>query len=176
MKKIGQLSFCFLFIFCSSQIKLNISKDVNIIFKEVSLKLNSGKVIDYLVKNNTTNTYIIDPYGFYGESYTLENGKIIEPNSYYRRGYYRRFDDNSCKRDLIILQPKTSIFIALTLDRNNRSIYNYSKNNNYIKIVKSLHNKYNATILGCDQYIESLEKKGYKVLEDSIVAKIPLAP
>ncbi|PKF75324.1 hypothetical protein CW752_05055 [Chryseobacterium sp. PMSZPI] len=156
--------------------KLNKAKDINITLEEVPLKLNTGKVINYLINNNTNNTYIIDPYGFYGVSYVLENGKIIEPTSYYRGGYYNRFDDNDCKRDLVIIEPKTSISIPLSLDRNNRSIYNYSKNNYYINVIKSFHNKYNATILGCDRYINNLEKKGYKVLEDSIVAKIPLVP
>ncbi|MDQ1805744.1 hypothetical protein RAH57_17265 [Chryseobacterium sp. CKR4-1] len=176
MKKITFLLICFLFSFCSSQMKLNQGKNVNIILKEVPLKLNTGKATNYLISNSTNNTYIIDPYGFYGKSYTFENDKLLEPNSYYKRGYYSRFDDNDCKRDLIILEPKATISAYLSLDRNNKNIYNYSKNHQYVNIIKSLHNRNNATILGCDKYIESLELKDYKVLEDSIVAKIPLVP
>jgi hypothetical protein len=43
-------------------------------------------------------------------------------------------------------------------------------------IKNSAHNKYNMTMLGCDDYIRELESKGYKVLEDSISTKIPLIP
>lgn len=154
--------------------KLNKGKDVDILLNSVPEKLNTGKATEYLIRNNTDNTYIIDPYGFYGKSFILENGKILEPYSYYRNGYYSRFNNNDCIRDLIILKPQASILAYLSLDRNNKAIYNYSINNNYERIVTSEHNRFNTTILGCEEYIENLEKKGYKVLEDSIVAKIPL--
>lgn len=63
---------------------------------------------------------------------------------------------------------------SLNYDRNNRGIYRYSQPNKYEMVIKSFHNKYNALILGCDDYVKELETKGYKVLEDSISVKIPV--
>ncbi|MCS3870678.1 hypothetical protein J3D55_003594 [Chryseobacterium ginsenosidimutans] len=176
MKKIILLSFCFLFIFCSNQMKLNKGKDVDIIFPSKYIDTQSTeKVTEEIIKNNTNNTYIIDPFGFYGKSYVLENGKVLEPYLYFKNGYYTR-NDALCREDLIILQPFQTIHHAISLNKNNRAIYRYTKSNKYEEIIKSFHNKYNATILGCDNYIMELESKGYKVLEDSIVTKIPLNP
>ena len=56
------------------------------------------------------------------------------------------------------------------------AVYRYTKPHQYEEIIKSSHDRYNATILGCDDYVKELESKGYQVLEDSIVVKIPLKP
>lgn len=177
MNKIFLLPFCFLFIFCSNQIKLNTGKDIDIIFplKQIDTQ-STEKVIEEILKNNTDKTFVIDPLGFYGKSYVLENGKVLEPYLYFKSGYYSRHDDRSCREDLIILQPFQTIHHSIIFNRNNRAVYRYTKPNQYEEIIKSSHDKYNATILGCDDYIKELESKGYKVLEDSIVAKIPLKP
>lgn len=174
MKKIFLLPFCFLFIFCSNQMKINKGKDIDIFLKEGIYNLNDDNKIKYNIVNNTNNFYIIDPNGFYGSSYTLENQEKMIPIQYLSRGYYNRFKDNDCIRDLLIIPPKSSKEAALSLNSNDNSLYNYNKDKNYILYIRSFHNKYNATILGCEKYINDLEKKGYKVLEDSIVAKIPL--
>lgn len=176
LKKIILLPFCFLFIFCSNQIKMNTGKDIDIIFplKQIDTRA-TEPVIKEILKNNTDNTFIIDPHGFYGESYVLENGKSLEPYLYFKSGYYAR-NDRSCREDLIILYPFQTIHHSIIFNKNNRAVYRYTKPNQYEEIIKSSHNRYNATILGCDDYIKELEAKGYKVLEDSIVAKIPLQP
>ncbi|MBP2617103.1 hypothetical protein [Chryseobacterium jejuense] len=176
MRKIFLLPFCFLFIFCSNQMKLNKGKEIDIFLKEGIYNLNTENKIKYNIINNTNNFYIIDPNGFYGSSYTLENGEKMIPIRYFSKGYYNRFNDNDCKKDLIILKPKESKNVALSLNGDDNSLYNYTKGKVYAYHVSSLHNKYNATIFGCNQYIDNLEKKGYKVLQDSIVAKIPIVP
>lgn len=175
MKKIVILPFCILFIYCSNQIKLNKGKDVDIIFPLTHIDSQSTKVIEEIIKNNTNNTYIIDPLGFYGKSFVLENGKILDPYLYFKNGYYSR-NDTSCREDLIILNPFQTINHSIIFDKNNRAVYKYTNSNKYEQIIKSFHNRYNATILGCDYYVKELESKGYKVLEDSIVTKIPLKP
>lgn len=175
MKKIVLLPFCLLFIFCSNQIKLNKGKDIDIIFPFKHIDTQSTEVIEEIIKNNTNNTYIIDPFGFYGKSFVLEDGQILDPYLYLKSGYYSR-NDRSCHEDLIILKPFQSIHRSIILDKNNRAVYKYAQSNKYEQIVKSFHNKYNATILGCESYVKELESKGYKILEDSIVAKIPLQP
>ncbi|PWN67117.1 hypothetical protein [Chryseobacterium oncorhynchi] len=175
MKKIVLLPFCLLFIFCSNQIKLNKGKDIDIIFPLKHIDTQSTEAIEEIIKNNTNNTYIIDPLGFYGESFVLENGKILNPYLYFRSGYYSR-NDRSCHEDLIILKPFQAIHHSIIFDKNNRAVYRYAKSNKYEQIVKSFHNRYNATILGCESYVKELESKGYKILEDSIVTKIPLQP
>ena len=80
MKKLILLPFCFLFIFCSNQIKVNKGKDVDIIFplKHIDTQA-TERVIEEIIKNDTNSTYIIDPLGFYGESFVLENGKVLVP-------------------------------------------------------------------------------------------------
>lgn len=177
MKKILLIPFCFLFIFCSNQIKLNKGNEVDIILTEGTFSVqNTGKAVKFYIKNNTRNTYIIDPFGFNGYSYVLENNKIMEPYLKLREIHYYRESDNLCLQDLIILKPKESINRPLNLNVSNRGIYNYVKSNKYVEVVKSYHNKNNATYLGCDTYIDKLKKKGSKILEDSIVAKIPLIP
>lgn len=175
MRKIVLLPFCFLFIFCSNQIKMNKEKDVDIIFPSKHIDTQSTEVIKEIIKNNTNNTYIIDPLGFYGKSFVLENGKLLDPYLYSKSGYYSR-NDRSCHEDLIILKPFQTIHHSIIFNKNNRAVYRYTKSNNYEEIIKSVHNRYNATILGCESYIKDLENRGYKVLEDSIVAKIPLQP
>lgn len=177
MKIIILIPVCFLFIFCSNQMKLNKGNEVDIILPQGTFPVgDTGKAVEYSIKNNTENTYIIDPLGFYGYSYVLENNKIIEPYMKVREMHYNRHSDDLCLQDLIILKPKESIHVPLNLNINSRGIYNYSKVNKYIEVVKSYHNIYNATLLGCENYIKNLEKQGYKVLEDSINAKIPLIP
>lgn len=154
--------------------KINKGKDIDIILKEGKYILNDNNKKKYLIINNTNDYYIVDPNGFYGTSETFENNLKMVPVNYFARGYYNRFKDNDCIRDLLIISPKSSKEAALSLNSNDNSLYNYSKDKNYVLYIKSFHNKYNATIFGCEKYINDLEQKGYKVLEDSIVAKIPL--
>jgi hypothetical protein len=176
MKKLFLLPFCFLFIFCSNQIKINKGKDIDIIFPLKSINTQATEqVIEETIKNNTNNTFIIDPQGFYGESYILENGKVIEPYLYFKKGYYSR-DASLCREDLIILKPFQTIHHSINFNKNNRAVYKYAKHNEYEEVIRSSHNKFNATILGCDDYIKDSESKGYKVLEDSIVTRIRLDP
>lgn len=174
MKKIVLLLFCFLFIFCPNQIKVNKSRDVDIIFPLKHIETTDTKqFLKEIIKNNTNNTHIIDPNGFYGESVVLENGKVLKPYSYFRSGYYFR-DDRLCREDLIILKPFQTIDHSINYNKNNKALYRFTKSHKYQEVTKSFHNKFNATILGCDSYIKDLEAKGYKVFEDSIVIKIPL--
>ncbi|MEI3789858.1 MULTISPECIES: hypothetical protein [unclassified Chryseobacterium] len=176
MRKIILLSFCFLFSFCSNQIKLNKGKEVDIIFpKKYISTQKTGEIIEEIIKNNTNNTYIIDPYAFYGESYMLENGNLLQPNMYIRNGYASR-NDRLCRDILIILKPFQILHHSIALNTNNKAIYKYSKSNKYEEITKSLHNRNNVLALGCDDYIKELESKGYKVLEDSIIVTIPVKP
>ncbi|MDN3691044.1 hypothetical protein QWZ06_01550 [Chryseobacterium tructae] len=156
--------------------KINKSKDVDICFPQNNLSTkDTGSIIKETIKNNTNNTYIIDPYGFYGQSYVLENGKIIEPYMNAVQGYVSK-DDRLCHELLVILKPFQTIQQSVNYNVNNRGIYKYSKGSEYFEVTNSVHNKKTVTLLGCEKYIEELESKGYKVLEDSIVAKIPLVP
>lgn len=175
MRKIILLPFCFLFIFCSNQIKLNKSKDVDIIFPKKYFSSQDTEVIKETIINNTTDTYIIDPYAFYGESYTLENGKILQPYMYIKKGYSTR-NDKLCRDILIILKPFQTLEYPIALNANKNEIYKYSQPNQYEEIIKSVHNRNNILNSGCGDYVKELESLGYKILEDSIVAKISIKP
>ncbi|MCC3214760.1 hypothetical protein LIV57_05720 [Chryseobacterium sp. X308] len=156
--------------------KINKSKDVDIYLPQNNLPTKDmGSIIKETIKNNTNNTYIIDPYGFYGQSYVSENGKILEPYMNAVQGYVSK-DDRLCHELLVILKPFQTIQQSVNYNVNNRGIYKYSKGNEYFEVTNSVHNKKTVTLLGCEKYVEELESKGYKVLEDSIVAKIPLVP
>lgn len=137
---------------------------------ETPWQLGTGKKVVYTIKNNTSKTYIIDPYGFIGYSYWTKNDKRIEPVDFLR-GYYTR-EDADCKEDLLILYPhqKTTVYISLNYYETGK--YDFSKQGTYKMTVKSGHNKQSATLLGCTEYIEKLENQGYKVLNDSIVAQV----
>lgn len=161
---------CFSCIFCSTQMKINKSNEVDILIK-TPVKLEPEKPIIYSIKNNSKKTYIIDPYGFVGETYWLLNDKKLIPIQF-SRGYYSR-DNDDCRNDLIIIKPNEKIEKGLSLNYMERAIYDYSESGNYIRIVQSNHNKQNGMPSSCKQYIDELELKGYHFLNDSIVAKIP---
>ena len=55
-------------IFCSTQTKLNTSKEIDILIK-LPAKLVKEVPTIYTIKNNTNDTYIIVPYGYIGDSY-----------------------------------------------------------------------------------------------------------
>lgn len=170
MKKIITIITCFCCIFCSTQMKINKSNDVDILIK-TPVKLEPEEPITYSIKNNSNVIYIIDPYGFVGESYWLLNNKKLVPIQF-SRGYYSRENDD-CRNDLIIIKPNEKIEKALSLNYMEKAIYDYSQSGNYIRIVSSNHSKQNSMPSSCKQYINDLELKGYRFLNDSIVAKIP---
>ncbi|WP_042720549.1 hypothetical protein [Flavobacterium sp. B17] len=150
--------------------KINKSNEVDILIK-TPVKLEPEEPITYNIKNNSNVIYIIDPYGFVGESYWLLNNKKLVPIQF-SRGYYSRENDD-CRNDLIIIKPNEKIEKALSLNYMEKAIYDYSQSGNYIRIVSSNHSKQNSMPSSCKQYINDLELKGYRFLNDSIVAKIP---
>lgn len=169
-KNIIFLVTCFSCIFCSTQIKLNKSNEIDIIVK-VPVNLSTQIPVQYSIQNRSATTYIIDPYGFVGDSYWMLNNEKLNPIDR-SRGYYSR-EDVDCKEDLIIIKPKQKIDTVLNLNYIDRGRYDLSKSGNYFFAVKSRHNKKNSMPSSCQQYINELEIKGYHFLEDSIVAKIP---
>ncbi|WP_123902279.1 hypothetical protein [Chryseobacterium arthrosphaerae] len=171
MKKVILIITCFIFISCSTQMKLNKSNEIDILIN-APWKFEENYNISYIIKNKSSKTYIIDPYGFSGDSYWLFNNEKLNPIDYLR-GYYTRYTDDDCKNTLIILKPKQKIDTTLNLNYREKSIYNLSKPGKYIWNIKSNHSRKNSMPLTCKSYINTLEKKGYIMLEDSIVAKIP---
>ncbi|SDJ32062.1 hypothetical protein [Chryseobacterium jejuense] len=171
MKKIILIIICFSFISCSAQMKLNKSKEIDILIN-TPWKFGENNNIHYTIKNKSNKTYVVDPYGFSGDSYWLFNNEKLNPIDR-SRGYYTRHTDEDCKGDLIIIKPKHKIDIALSLNYSEKGIYDLSKPGKYIWNIKSNHSKKNDMPLTCKSYIITLEKKGYIMLEDSIVAKIP---
>lgn len=169
-KTILLIIICISCTFCSSQMKLNKSKEVDILLK-LPTTLTVEVPTMYSLKNNTNNIYIIDPYGFIGDSYWVLNNEKLNPIAF-SKGYYSR-DNDDCKTDLIILKPKQKMDTILILNYMERGIYDFSKSGNYIWNVKSRHIKQNGMTSSCKQYISDLEDKGYILLDDSIEAKIP---
>lgn len=151
--------------------KLNKGKDIDILLHSPK-KSTEGNKLEFTIKNNSNKIYIIDPLGFYGSEIIIANGKVLK-QTYFDPGHYYRETLNQCQEDFIILQPKQEIKTYIDWAYNDKRIYSIIKQENFKIIVKSVHNRETATMLGCNSYIESLEKKGYKVLEDSIDAEIP---
>ncbi|WP_160140129.1 hypothetical protein [Chryseobacterium sp. c4a] len=180
-KDIKLIILLFSIVQIKAQIKLNTKNEIDIFFEDSKFSLN--KIFkgneSYLFKivNNTNNTYIIDPYGFRGNNVVETCDKsIVEPDRIILSGLYRRTDNEDCFNDLVILKPKEEKYIPLSIITLKGS-YDLNKNKKYILNLSSTHNKYTMTLLGCQDYIKNeLEKKGYKVLEDNIVAKIPIVP
>lgn len=161
---------CFSCIFCSTQTKINKSEEIDILIK-TPVNLKPEEPLLYTIKNNSDKTFIIDPYGFVGESYWTLNSKKLNPINF-SRGYYPR-DEDDCKNELIIIKPKQKIDANLSLNYLERGIYDYSKTGDYLRVINSSHNKENGKPSSCRQYINELELKGYHFLNDNIVAKIP---
>lgn len=161
---------CLSCIFCSTQMKLNKSKEIDITVKS-PVDLQTDKAIVYTIKNNTDKTYIIDPYGFIGSSYWTFNNERLNPVNF-SKGYYSR-DHYDCENDLIILKPKDKLDTTLVLNYHQKEIYDFSTQGKYVFYVKSNHSKQNGMPSSYKQYINDLEKKSYLFLNDDIDAKIP---
>ncbi|KFF23054.1 hypothetical protein IW22_02120 [Chryseobacterium sp. JM1] len=151
--------------------KLNKSKEIDILIN-TPWKIEENNRINYIIENKSNKTYVIDRDGFEGVSYWLFNNEKLNQIDRWR-GYYARYNDDDCANDLIIIKPKQKIDTTLNLNDLDKGIYDLSKSGKYIWNVKSNHSKKNTMPSTCKSYINSLEKKGYIILEDSIVAKIP---
>ena len=171
MKKIIVFTATFVYLFCFSQMKINKSKEVDILIN-TPWKFGDDNIVDFVIKNNSNNTYIIDPYGFVGKSCWQYEGKKLDHIDF-QRGYYTRLNDEDCKDDLILLKPKAKINVNLNLDYYQTKIFDLSKSGKYFLNVKSKHDRESSMPSSCKSYINTLEMKGYIMLEDSIVAKIP---
>ena len=171
--------FSFWCISCSTQLKLNKSTDIDIVLEKQPQEKENGKSFSYLLKNNTNNTYIIDPMGFEGSITYYENNNPA-PLMSYPEGYFYRGNEIQCKKDIIILKPfeskKAAINICINSTGSGLDVYRISPHNRYFYSVKSVHNEKTLKINGCEKYINHLENQGYKILEDSIIAKIPFIP
>ncbi|MGN7864116.1 hypothetical protein [Chryseobacterium sp. 22458] len=171
----------FSIIHLNAQIKLNTKQEVDILFEGKQISLN--RIFDgkdpYMFKviNNTNNTYIIDPYGFRNDKFVMTcDENIVIPDKTILKGFYKRFDDEDCFIDLIILKPREEKYVILSIF-SLTGWYDLDNQKKYILRLNSTHNNYSVVLLGCQNYIRSLvEKKGYKVLEDNIVARIPIIP
>lgn len=71
----------------------------------------------------------------------------------FSRGYYSR-DKSDCISDIIIIKPNEKIEKALSLNYREKAIYDYTETGNYVRVVKSNHNKQNSVPLNCKQYID----------------------
>lgn len=165
----------------SAQTKLNTKSEVDILFDGNTFSLH--KIFDgnepYMFKivNNTNNTYIIDPYGFKSNNFVMTcEGNLIEPEKVILGGFYKRSNDQECFDDLIILNPYEQKYLPLSITNLDGS-YDLKDNKKYILRLKSIHNNYTATLLGCQVYIKTLiTSKGYKIFDDTINARILLIP
>lgn len=163
------LFICCLFSICFAQIKVNKGRDVDIVLTDTK---------GFIVRNNTNITYVIDPQNFYGIDKIMENSHEA-PLMIYPSGYYRR-NKKLCKEDIIVLAPyeskKASIVMNQDLTGQGLDVFKISSKFTYTHIFKSVHNKTNLLNSDCKDYIQELERSGYKVLEDSISVTIPYFP
>src|SRR5690606_30875538 len=132
------------------------SQDVDLFYKVETDSLHLKK-INYYVKNKTSTTFIIDPFGFIGKTDVFESKKLMKPYMLRLEGSYERSSDKSCERDLIILLPnETKKLENFNTNYIDNGLYHFFKGNDYYKFVKSVHNRQTATYLGCDEYIRKL--------------------
>lgn len=177
MKKAQLLITILYSFFYFSQIKVNERKDIEIFLTDTNISmekyLNPKTPYLYKIINHSNYNYIIDPNGFIGEAQLYEYNELYtKPKKLLPQGYYLR-DLEDCKHSFIIVEAKSIIFVELSL-LNIKYDYNIEPNVYYYLNIKSKHNEYSATLLGCESYIKNLTKKGYKVFDDNIYIKIPL--
>ncbi|WBX98003.1 hypothetical protein [Chryseobacterium gambrini] len=157
-------------------VKINKSNDIDILYA-MNEKVSDDNISVFYLKNNTNKTFIIDPFGFWGNTSIYEDEQLLKPYKFQLKGYYDRPSDKWCERDLIILKPhefkKLDFFNTNYKDS---ALYQFKMDKKYFEIIKSVHNKKTILYLGCEDYIRKLESKDFVVLEDSISAKIPIFP
>ena len=163
-------------LFC--QIQINNNKDVKILFPFSEVKRSVGPRYLFKIKNETNDNYIIDTEGFYRriEVYD-ENDNYVQPYlPYPPGGNNAERKDNECYKDYEIVLSNSTSVVLLNLFKylGEHDLKNDKKY--YIKINSIEFGKRFSSDTGCKNYIEEMEAKGYKVLEGSINAKIPLIP
>lgn len=134
--------------------------------KDVKIDLPSMIILDsikngqetFIENRSKTITYIIDLYSFNPKTIVYENKKEIFPTRQKLYGYYDR-DDDECKKTVITIEPKEKITIRSFLFPIN--YYNFSKDKIYE--VRSISNFSESLINGCNNYINNLKLKGYKI-------------
>ncbi|GAB0157199.1 hypothetical protein CHRYSEOSP005_24700 [Chryseobacterium sp. Alg-005] len=142
---------------CYSQRRADKNK-LEIIFPEAvnMVMVKTGQ--DMVIINKSNETYIIDPYSFTVNVKVIENDKEIQPYRQKLFGSYGR-DINDCKETVLIVKPKekikTKVFF-FPLD-----YYNFSTDKKYI--LKSMASYNRNSLIGCNEYINQLEKKKYKI-------------
>lgn len=180
MKKIYLFFGILLYGIYFSQVKINNRNDIEIYLMdpEVSMEryLDAKRPYQYKIINHTNDDYIIDPQGFRGKTDLYECNQLYTiPEKIIPEGYYDRDDPEDCQQDLIIVKKQSSIITSLYI-LNISFFYNIEATKSYYLKIRSKHNKNTATILGCSNYINNLEKQGYKILDDNIDAKLWLVP
>lgn len=133
---------------------------------------------DYEIKliNNTKFNYIIDPYSFREDNAIVDSSSnLLFPINHFIQGYYKRFNEEQCAEDYIILKPKEEKFVSLSIF-SLKGNYDLKINEKYYLKLKSFQNRNTVIQYGCEEFIDNFEKQGYKIFEDNIEAKIPLIP
>ncbi|RMZ58051.1 hypothetical protein D1632_17320 [Chryseobacterium nematophagum] len=142
---------------CSSQSK-TYGSNLEIIFPAtVDMNmLKNGQ--DAVIINNSDQTYIIDPYSFNVDVKVIENNNEIRPYRQKLYGSYPR-DIDDCKETVFIVKPKEKITVKMFLFPLNH--YNFSSDKKYV--LRSIASFNKNSLIGCNEYIDQLEKKGYKI-------------
>lgn len=157
IKILSILSILFMANSCYSQSRADKNK-LEVIFPETvnMAMVKTGQ--DIIIINKSNETYVIDPYSFIINVKVIESDKEIQPFRQKLFGSYRR-DSNDCKETVLIVKPnekiKTKVFF-FPLDH-----YNFSTDKKYI--LKSMASYNESSLIGCNKYINQLEKKGYKI-------------
>lgn len=160
-----------------SQIKINDKENIRIIFPFSEIKYSIGSHYLFEIINNTDDNYIIDTDGFYRhiEIYD-ENDNYIQPYLFYPSSSIAERNNNECYKDYEVVLKKTKSVVLLNLFK---YLGEYDLKNDkkyYIKIKNIEFGKRFSSDSGCRDYIEKMEKNGYKILEGTINLKIPLVP
>lgn len=159
-------------IFCKSQeiISRN-SKDVKIksLTKDISL---SGK--DFVeITNHSDYTYIINSKGFLGGGDIYENDSIRFLPTHIVNVSYSNWNKNECRERLLIIPKHSSIKAYLYLIRDH-DVYLFDNNKKYKISYRAEHTLDSPYYYGCEEYVDSLVAKGYKIYEGVIKDKKPL--
>lgn len=129
----------------------------------------------FIIKNNTSTSYIINIRGFMGEGAVFESGKLINPYLIMPLPLLAEWEEEDCIANILIIPAGTKIRTVL-YPSVFRGWYDINNNSNYELDFKTEHNRKSPYYFGCKNYVDSLVNNGYKIFEGTLSGRVRLVP
>ena len=175
--KMFLLSTLVISTFLKSQILLNNNSDLKIYLKENEIK-NDEKPSEFnkmffIIDNQSKEKYIINKRGFMGQAFVYKNDTITKPYLYKPFGSPADWTEKDCKKNILIINPNKKITTVLYLDIFDGWYNIENAQKNLVQFI-SEHTENSPYYFGCEDYVDKLIKKGYKIYIGTLEGKVNL--